>query len=236
VTRNTMGVASIQPMGRRTFMTISAAAAWLGATRMGRADEEKDKKLTGKRPKVLLLGDSIRLSYQPLVAKKLDARAEVVGPRENCRFSAYTLSSLDRWIKQLGEPAVVHWNNGLHDLGRNSDRTPIQVPVETYVANLEAILRRLMAVTPHVVWATTTPVQSDEAVRTGSWSFRNEDVVRYNKAALAVMQKKAVAVNDFYAAIHADRGKYYSADKIHLNPAGQETCANAVVKMITKFL
>ncbi len=47
-------------------------------------------------PKVLLLGDSIRMSYQPLVAEILTGRAEVVGPADNCQFALYTLSSLIR--------------------------------------------------------------------------------------------------------------------------------------------
>ena len=49
-------------------------------------------------PKVLLLGDSIRISYQPHVARLLAGRATVVGPAENCQTSLYTLSSLNRWI------------------------------------------------------------------------------------------------------------------------------------------
>ena len=44
-------------------------------------------------PKVLLLGDSIRMSYQPLVAQLLEGRATVVGPADNCQYSLYTLSS-----------------------------------------------------------------------------------------------------------------------------------------------
>ena len=36
-------------------------------------------------PRVLLLGDSIRIGYAPLVAKKLDGVAVVVHPgKENC--------------------------------------------------------------------------------------------------------------------------------------------------------
>jgi len=57
---------------------------------------------------ILLLGDSIRLSYQPLVAAKLDGRAKVVGPSENCRFALYTLMRLDEWLQECGKPDVIH--------------------------------------------------------------------------------------------------------------------------------
>jgi len=36
--------------------------------------------------KVMLLGDSIRLSYKDDVAKRLAGKTEVMGPEENCRF------------------------------------------------------------------------------------------------------------------------------------------------------
>ncbi len=42
-----------------------------------------------KLPKILLLGDSIRKSYQLSVAEKLAGVAEVVGPEDNCQFSTY---------------------------------------------------------------------------------------------------------------------------------------------------
>ena len=70
-------------------------------------------------PRLLLLGDSIRMSYQPHVAQLLDGKVEVTGPAENCQFSLYTLSSLNRWIDELGQPEIVHWNNGIHDAGHN---------------------------------------------------------------------------------------------------------------------
>ncbi len=50
-----------------------------------------------KRPKVMLLGDSIRMNYQPLAADLLADRAEVIGPRVNGRFSLFTLTSIPDW-------------------------------------------------------------------------------------------------------------------------------------------
>ena len=107
-------------------------------------------------PKVLLLGDSIRISYQALVAEKLEGKAEVVGPADNCQYSLFTLSSLDRWIGELGQPDIVHWNNGLHDCGHNPARNPVQI--RGHVSeNLKFILNRLRGLTLNVLWATLTP-------------------------------------------------------------------------------
>src|SRR5438876_11405382 len=66
-------------------------------------------------PKVLLLGDSIREGYAPLVAKRLAGIAEVIQPKENGGDTANTLKLLDTWIGD-GKLVVVHFNCGLHDL------------------------------------------------------------------------------------------------------------------------
>ncbi len=62
---------------------------------------------------VLLLGDSIRLLYEPLVKEKLKGKADVYGPEENGRWSGYTLNSLRFWLLYMPKPDIVHWNNGL---------------------------------------------------------------------------------------------------------------------------
>jgi hypothetical protein len=49
-------------------------------------------------PRVLLLGDSIRLGYAPLVAKKLTGKAQVLSPKENAADTANMLKMLDRWL------------------------------------------------------------------------------------------------------------------------------------------
>ena len=114
-------------------------------------------------PSILLLGDSIRVSYQPFVAEYLDGKAEVVGPADNCQYSLYTLSSLNRWFGVLGEPDVVHWNNGIHDAGHNPGRSP---------------------------------VHPDRPFRETEWSWRNEEIDRYNETALKLMSAEGVPVND----------------------------------------
>lgn len=71
--------------------------------------------------KVLLLGDSIRMSYQPYVRDKLDGIAEVIGPEENCRFAKFTLWGLQTWITSEKKSDIIHWNNGIWDIFRIND-------------------------------------------------------------------------------------------------------------------
>ena len=188
-----------------------------------------------KLPKVLLLGDSIRMSYQWPVADRLAGIAEVVGPEDNCQFSTYTLSSLDRWTNALGVPDIVHWNNGIHDSGHNPSRTPIQIPLETYRENLESILSRLEKITSRIIWATTTPVHPDRPFRNDQWAWRNEEIDQYNAAARKLMEERDIPINDLHSVVAADPDVYLSEDQLHLSSEGIEKCAEAVAKAITGY-
>ena len=187
-------------------------------------------------PKVLLLGDSIRMSYQPLVARLLDGRAQVVGPSDNCQYSLFTLSSLGRWIGELGQPDIVHWNNGIHDAGHNPARNPVQIPIDMYSANLEFILNILVSWTPKVIWATSTPVHPDRPFRDTEWSWRNEEIDRYNNAALQLMDSRGVPINDLHALVWANMPEFLSQDQLHLSEAGEKACAQAAADSVSTLL
>ena len=187
-------------------------------------------------PKLLLLGDSIRMSYQPHVARLLEGRAEVVGPADNCQYSLYTLSSLDRWIGEFGQPDIVHWNNGIHDSGHNPNRCPVQIPIEMYRANLEFILGRLTAMTPNLIWATITPVHPDRPLRDTEWSWRNEEIDRYNDVARELMESRNVPIDDLHALVWSNVAEFLSEDQLHLSEAGQAACAQAVVESVSPYL
>ncbi|MDP6380967.1 MAG: SGNH/GDSL hydrolase family protein, partial [Phycisphaerae bacterium] len=63
------------------------------------------------KPRVLLLGDSIRMSYAPVVAEALEGVADVVSPEDNGAHTLYTLYRLEAWLAQAGgTPDVIHWN------------------------------------------------------------------------------------------------------------------------------
>lgn len=187
-------------------------------------------------PKVLLLGDSIRQSYQPFVRDKLSGKAEVVGPEENCRFSLYTLVSLAQWIEALGEPQIVHWNNGLHDCGHCPGRRPIQMPLEVYIGNLEFILQDLQKITPKIIWATNTPVHPESPFPDDAWAWRNEEIDQYNQAASELMNRYNVPINDLHSVILDNIDEYLDEDQLHLSEAGQKACADAVVDKLGMYL
>ncbi len=187
-------------------------------------------------PKVLLLGDSIRKSYEPHVRRLLAERAEVVGPDENGQYSLYTLHGLDRWIRELGRPDVVHWNNGIHDVGHNPERDPVQFPPDVYRSNLAAILDVLQKWTPRIIWAATTPVHPARPFREDQWSWRNREIEEYNQIASNLMQAHGIAVNDLYRLVLDSVDEYLGEDQLHLSSAGERACARAVVKALGAYL
>lgn len=187
-------------------------------------------------PKVLLLGDSIRMSYQPLVAERLAGRAEVVGPSVNGQFALFTLSSLANWFGELGTPDIVHWNNGIHDAGHNPDRCPRQIPLEDYTGNLRHIVQRIHNnQTRKLIFATSTPPHPDKPICDGTWSWRPGDIERYNEAARAVMAEHDVPINDLYSVVAGDIDTMLCDDMLHLSEAGKAKCADAVVDAVSRF-
>ncbi len=188
------------------------------------------------RPRVLLLGDSIRCSYQPLVAKLMADRANVVGPDENGRFAAYTHSRLAGWLAELGQPDIVHWNNGLWDCGHWWEREPTQIPLDEYVSTLRQILDDLRALTRSIIWATITPIHEDRIADQYGFNWTNEEIDTYNAAALSMITAEGVAVNDLHTVVKADVGDNLGKDLLHLSENGQQRCAAAVVAAIDRMM
>jgi lysophospholipase L1-like esterase len=190
----------------------------------------------GEQPVLMLLGDSIRMIYQPVVTDLLQGTARVVAAAENARFALYTLQSLDRWLKGLPVPDVIHWNNGLWDVGHSAERVPAQIPLDMYVGNLEFILRRLRATGATVVWATITPIHPPRVDKGDGWSWKSEEIDRYNAAATELMVRHAVPVNDLNAVVRSDLGRYLPPGDHHINEAGARACARAVVEAVRPHL
>lgn len=188
-------------------------------------------------PKIMLLGDSIRMSYQPLVAEELAGRANVVGPRVNGRFALFTLTSIPDWIAELGRPDIIHWNNGIHDAGYNPARSPVQIPLEHYVGNLELIIRHIRSnITEKLVFATSTPPHPRMPFTTKGWSWKQGDIELYNEAARTLMGRFNVPVNDLHALVSADPDRCLCDDQLHLSEEGKARCAKAVITSVNTFL
>lgn len=189
-------------------------------------------------PRVVLIGDSIRMGYAPLVAKRLEGRAVIVSPKANGGDSSNVLKHLDAWAVQ-NQPVVIHFNCGLHDLKKLKKDGTYQVDLTRYEANLRAIVARLRKGTKAVlVFASTTPILDDRHAKRGANFDRFEaDVRRYNATAARVMKELGVAVHDLHWVVEqGGPAKMLGKDGTHYTAAANARLAEAVADCVLRHL
>lgn len=186
---------------------------------------------------VLLIGDSIRMGYDKAVKKSLEGKANVYFPEENCRFASYVLRYLHEY-KSLVEGSkvdVLHWNAGLWDCLRLFEEEP-HTPIDVYAYYIDRICVRIKKILPDadVVFATCTSVQSEKMAV--NFKRYNEEIEKYNDAAVAVVKKYGFAVNDLYPVSTALPAEAHSDPVHYYTPMGTEAFANRVLAHVVPLL
>ena len=181
---------------------------------------------------VLLLGDSIRMGYCGFVREAMKDRADVYWPEGNCMFAHYTLRFLYDWRRIMPDPAkikVVHWNNGLWDIGQRDGREPL-TPRDDYVKTLVRIHGELRRYFPNarIVFATTTPINT--SVKCEQHTLGNAIVEEYNAAAVAALKPLGVEIDALYSFVRDNAVPY--VDIVHYTPEGSRMIAGEVVRVI----
>lgn len=185
-------------------------------------------------PKVVLVGDSIRLGYAPLVEEKLAGKAVVISTKDNGGDSANVLKHLDEWVIAQ-KPAVVHFNCGLHDLKLAKATGRHQVEPDAYAANLRAIVERIRAGTnAAIVFANTTPIVDERhAARKANFDRTEADVKRYNEAAAKAMADLGVPVHDLHGIVTEGM---FGPDGTHYTKGSYARLAEAVADCVSRQL
>ena len=188
-------------------------------------------------PQVLIIGDSISIGYFKPLQKRLNNVAVVSHNQGNAQHTANGLKMLNEW---LGDTRwdVIHFNHGLHDLkyidarGRNAsvETGKQQIPVDEYERNLDEIVGRLKKTGAKLIFATTTPVPDGTGIRAKG------DAVIYNRAAIKVMNKHRIPINDLYSFALPRLKEIQRDQNVHFNPQGSELLAEQCAKSILKTL
>lgn len=148
---------------------------------------------------VLLIGDSIRMGYDKAVKTALEGRANVVFTEDNCQFARYVLRYFHEWFSGIDgkDFDVIHWNAGLHDVLRLFGEEP-ETPIEFYEYYIDRICMRMKKLCPNakIIFATSTSVVTEKMNR--DFVRYNEDIEKYNAAAVKIAKKHGFAVNDLY--------------------------------------
>ena len=191
-------------------------------------------------PRVLIIGDSISNGYMAPLQTLLADSATLTHNPGIARHTGWGRAHLDDW---LGDTSwdVIHFNFGLHDLkyvdaaGKNTtskEGAHIQVPLEEYRENLEAIVKRLQQTGAALIFATTTsfPAELKATVRDP------EDVARYNAAAVDVMKEHGVTVNDLGAWSKSRLPEIQRPNDVHFSEEGYKVLAEKVAESIRAAL
>ena len=196
-----------------------------------------------KGKNITLLGDSIRLGYQPYVGLYLPEGNNVWGPEGNTQHTVNLLANAPTWIKN--KPAdIIHLNSGLHDIKNIPYDSRRKLVSETlYVENIERIIKYIHYCWPEcmVIWATTTPVDEEKAnaahQKAGDFTRYNEDVIRYNELSIELVNRLGVPVNDLYKFVMgADKEKIMKEDGVHFNDFGSQLLAEQVADTLQVFI
>jgi lysophospholipase L1-like esterase len=185
-------------------------------------------------PKVLLVGDSIRQGYAPIVIEKLKDKVTFINPKENCEDSANVIKNLDTWMEEM--PGLVVVNCGLHDIKTKNGK--YQVDPEKYEKNLKEIVTRIRGKGAKIVFANTTPID-DERHKNRKTGFdrKDADVKKYNEIAAKVMKAENVPMIDLYTVVtKAGAKKVLRDDGTHYGTEGNLLLATAVVEAIQQRL
>lgn len=192
--------------------------------------------------KVLLLGDSIRMGYAPYVRELLKGKCEVYDDeQDNGRYAAYTLWQANQMFKKYGKFDVVHWNNGYWDMNIEPPMTEPFHPIDEYVHFLKRIIKEIRKNGAEIIFATTLPLleggMTYDVTGTGAQiAYDNDSVLRYNKAAVELMNQENITVNDLYTLMLQDKNYYKCPDKLHLTQEGYQVCAKQTADMILQKL
>lgn len=179
---------------------------------------------------VLLVGDSIRRGYDKSVRKSLEGHANVYFPDENCRFASFVLRYIHEYkaLAPDGKVDVLHWNAGLWDCLRLFEEEP-HTPIDVYAYYIDRICIRIKKLFPDtkVIFATSTRVQSEKMAV--DFKRYNEEIEKYNEAAVAVVKRHGFIVNDLYA-VSASLAEEAHSDPVHYYTSiGTEAFTNAVL-------
>lgn len=189
-------------------------------------------------PKVLLIGDSISGGYLGGVKAQLKGEAHVV--RGNS--GGTTIDGLEKIGEILGDTEwdVIHFNWGLHDMTWQRRMKPGDRGVKEYARRLDQLVRRLTQTKAKLVWATTTPWPGNYAYYESRFGeklvYSPKQEKEWSDAALAVMRKHDIPVNDLHALLKPELEKYQKPDDVHFNEEGSQAMARQIASTVRPLL
>lgn len=193
-------------------------------------------------PRVLLIGDSISIGYTIPVRNQLAGKANLHRIPTNGMYSANGLANIKEWLgKEKWD--VIHFNWGIwdtHMIGADGSIMTaedekigkpgsIRTSIFEYESNLTKLVDIMLSSGAKLIWASSTPI-------TCRPDKRLADIDRYNLAALTVMKKKGVIIDDLNVYIKPHLKEMQMDDGCHFLPAGDEYLGKKVSECLISAL
>lgn len=190
---------------------------------------DQAKVVDAKRPRVLLIGDSILNGYLKQVLRELDGKA-YVDAWVNPYCQSEHLNKVLAEVLANGPYDVVHFNMGLHGWQEGRIKPGTFEPLtKSYVQALRAKLPNAK-----VIWASSTPV-TVKGKPTELDPQINPVIVEHNRMAAKVMGEMNVPVNDFYSLL-VEKRELARGDQFHWNAPAYQLLGAMVVNSILQAL
>ncbi len=194
-----------------------------------------------KKPRILIIGDSISLGYTPYVKEYFKEMAIVVHNPGNAGHTGMGLENVRKWVGDE-DWDMIQFNWGLWDLcyrhpdsklygNRDKVNGKITYTIDEYRANLDSIVILLKSLTDaELIFVCTTYVPEEEGGR-----YKN-DAQRYNRVAKEVMKKHGVQVNDIYKESRAIHKKYgVGSEDVHYTDQGNEQLSRFIIDYLKSY-
>lgn len=191
---------------------------------------DKAKITDPKRPRVLLVGDSILNGYLKSTLAALDGKAYVDAWVNPYNQSEHLNKTILPEVLANGPYDVIHFNMGLHGWQEGRIKPGTFEPLtKGYVEVIRAKLPNAK-----IIWASSTPV-TKKGVPTEFEPNINPIIIEHNRLAAKVMAELKVPVNDFYGLL-ADKLKLARGDMFHWTPPAYQLLSEMCVASVRREL
>ena len=192
-----------------------------------------------KRPRVLLIGDSILNGYANTVIKRLAGNAYVdywVTPA--CQSEGF--NKMLAMVLKNGPYDVIHINLGLHGFQKDrmvkgqAEKQP-RIPMDQFEPLTKAFVEVMRKENPQgkIIWASTTQISlRDKPTELDPLS--NPLIVEHNRLAAKVMAEMNVPVNDLYTLMSTRLD--LKQNDFHWKDAAKKIQGDAVADCVLKLL
>lgn len=185
-----------------------------------------------KRPRVLLIGDSILSGYMSHAIKALDGKAYVDAWVNPYHQSQHLNDKILPEVLAKGPYDVIHFNMGLHGWPEGRIKPGTFEPLtKGYVEVIQRMLPKAK-----IIWASSTPVLLEGDIKKLD-PVINGNILEQNRMAAKVMTGCGVPVSDFYALLvdklELARG---GKDKFHWTPPAYKILGDKCVEAVLKAL